>query len=319
MAETPAKEQSGLLSNILAVAGLVILLGILIWGTTHLAALSGSWFSSFSFSSPSSSKTIKVTVPTKKISSGEQFSVSWKYNPRNVGTYALLYQCKEGFQFKATVAGNTPVAIPCGIGYTMLAENNKFDVIPLLSGTSSVDVQLSIIFMSSAATATGTPSQVRGNAKVTIIHSTSTLPQAAENTPVEKTSMLQTVETPSTNATDSPNLSVRILSKGVIDPIGGNIISREPTSPNDLVSVRFLISNDGGTSTGPWYFTAKLPTSPNYPYTSPAQAPLKAGGKIENMLRFKNAIPGGVFSVTVDPVNEVKESDEGNNSASTSI
>ncbi|MEK7106704.1 MAG: hypothetical protein AAB899_00760 [Patescibacteria group bacterium] len=330
MADKPVAEKSGMFSNILAVAGLVILIAIIVWGAANLASLSGSWLSSLSSAFSFSSKSIKVTVPSKKLPSGEQFSVSWKYNPEGAGTYALLYQCKEGFQFKTAVAGNAPVAIPCGIGYTMLAEDNKFNVIPFLSGTSSLDVPLSIIFMPSAAAATGTPSRIQGSASVTIVSASA---EPAETT-LELQAQPQTNELPapagaeaggqsgipaSANATGSADLSVRILSKGVIDPISGDIIPRSPTSANDLVAARFLISNDGSATTGPWYFGALLPTSPAYPYTSPAQMPLKAGGSIENMLRFKNAVPGGIFSVTIDPVNEVRESNEGNNSASTSI
>lgn len=132
-------------------------------------------------------------------------------------------------------------------------------------------------------------------------------------------SITQTSTTSSGGGANSPDLSVKILSVGVIDPISGNIIPREPTRPDDLVAVRFLISNGGNAPTGSWHFTAQLPTTPAYPYSSPAQVSLPPKGSIENMLRFKNAVPGGVFTVSVDPINEVKESNEGNNTASVSI
>ncbi|MDO8553150.1 MAG: hypothetical protein Q7S01_06555 [bacterium] len=319
MAETPVPEKSGMFSNILAVAGLVILIGIIVWGASNLALFSGSWFSSFS-SILSSSKSIKLTVPTKNIPSGEQFTVSWKYNPAGTGTYAFLYQCREGFQFKTTSPDNKQIVIPCGVGYTMLSTDNKFAVTPYLTGTSTVKVPLSVIFISSAPVTPGkTVAQPQGNATVTVVGA-GTAPvetsPVTESAPAVETQP-QTITAPST--TGVADLSVRILSTGVIDPISGNIIPREPVSPNDLVAVRFLITNASGSSTGPWYFTAQLPTSPMYPYTSPAQTSLAPGASIENMLRFKNAVPGGLFSVSLDPVNEVKESNEGNNSASVSI
>src|SRR3989338_7478281 len=88
------------------------------------------------------------------------------------------------------------------------------------------------------------------------------------------------------------DLSVRILSLGVIDRISGDIIPRSPMSPDDLVAVRFLISNSGNVPTGPWYFTAQLPTTaPNSAYASPVQASLAPGDSIENMLRFTYAVP----------------------------
>ncbi len=141
----------------------------------------------------------------------------------------------------------------------------------------------------------------------------------SDSAPALSTTPAQSSALSSGDGANVPDLSVRILSAGVIDPISGNVIPREPTAPSDLVAVRFLISNSGNAPTGLWYFTAQLPTSPAYLYSSPAQTSLVPGGSIENMLRFKNAVPSGTFSVTVDPSNQVSESNEGNNTASQRI
>ncbi|KKW34607.1 MAG: hypothetical protein UY81_C0068G0011, partial [Candidatus Giovannonibacteria bacterium GW2011_GWA2_53_7] len=159
---------------------------------------------------------------------------------------------------------------------------------------------------------------------VTIINAANTspaIPAAAPATTAETSHVpdAKTADVPSARVPGLPDLSVRILSKGVIEPVSGDIISREPTSPEELVAVRFLISNVGGASTGTWYFTAQLPIYPDYAYASPAQVPLARGASIENTLRFKNAVPGGIFSVSVDPVDEVRESSEINNTASVNI
>ncbi|MDO8522575.1 MAG: hypothetical protein Q7S08_04850 [bacterium] len=309
MAEKPVAEKTGMFSNILTVTGLVILIAIIVWGLFHLETLSKSWLSSFASMFSPSAKFIQITAPSNKLPSGEEFPVSWKYTPKNAGKYAFLYQCREGFQFKTFGTGSKTIAIPCGVGYTMPGSNNKFNVIPFLNGLSSLDVPFSIIFIPNAPVATGTPmSQAEGNASVTIIN------------PSLAASPAKPVPEPApAPASGLPDLSVRILSKGVIDPISGNLIARPPTSPNELVAVRFLISNDGSASTGTWYFTAQLPISPAYLYSSPAQEPLAQGARIENMLRFKNAVPGGTFYVSVDPVDEVKESSEINNTASVTI
>lgn len=157
-------------------------------------------------------------------------------------------------------------------------------------------------------------------AKTTQTIATSTV---KEKTLVSSPAPAPTISTQPSTASGAdvnlPDLSVKILSVGVIDPISGNIIPREPTRPDDLVAVRFLISNSGNAPTGTWYFTAQLPTTPPYPYSSPAQNSLPSGGSIENMLRFKNAIPGGLFTVSVDPSNQVSESNESNNTASVNI
>ena len=90
-------------------------------------------------------------------------------------------------------------------------------------------------------------------AKTTQAIATST---TKEKTPVSSPAPAPTTSTQPSAASgvdvNLPDLSVRILSVGVIDPISGNIIQREPTSPNDLVAVRFLISNGGGAPAGSW-------------------------------------------------------------------
>ena len=318
----PKKEpqKTGIFSNILAVAGLVILLAIIFWGLFNVGVLSKSWFTGL-FSA--SSKSIVVTVPKTKIPTGGEFPISWKYTPKAAGTYALLYQCREGFQFKTTVVGGVESGIPCGTGYTMLSKDNTFKVIPVLSGTSSLAVPLSVIFMPSATSSAGIPtSQAQGNATVTVINPDFTA-APAEVIPEPNSAVAEpepkVTQAPVKQVYGLPDLSVRILSHGVIDPISGDIIPREPVSYDEMVAVRFLISNVGGSTTGPWFFTAQLPTSPAYPYASPAQVPLARGASIENMLRFKNAVPGGTFYVAVDPVNEVRESSEINNTANTVI
>ena len=50
---------------------------------------------------------------------------------------------------------------------------------------------------------------------------------------------------------------------------------------------------------------------------SPAQATLSSGSRIVNTLRFTQTNPGGgMFSVTVDPSNTVRDSNRSNNNAS---
>lgn len=117
-----------------------------------------------------------------------------------------------------------------------------------------------------------------------------------------------------------PDLNVQILSEGIIDPVSGNIVPRQTTSPSDVVAVRFDIANNGTAPTGAWYFSAELPTLPSYTYTSPAQASLAPGEHIENTLRFAQ-VParGGTFTVSVDSSGLVNESNENNNIASQNI
>lgn len=96
------------------------------------------------------------------------------------------------------------------------------------------------------------------------------------------------------------DITVRIIDVGVIDRATGAFVHRPPT-PYDIAAVQFDVANDGGSSTGRWYFDAMLPTDVyGYPYTSPEQAPLGPGDHIINTLQFAPVIPGGgPFEVTI--------------------
>ncbi|MDO8481760.1 MAG: CARDB domain-containing protein [bacterium] len=310
---TKGQQRKKLLLNILAIVGLVILISIVILGLYRIATLSKSWFSSF-FSRNANS--IQITVSPTKVASGESATILWKYSAKEAGAYGFLYQCDKNLVLKTPGAVSDVLnAIPCGASYKIPSTKTSLSLIPTLSGTSSASIPISIIFVPSATSGT----RAQGNATLQIVSKKSTavtFPAPSTNTTSPVPSNPPQAEPYAPKAVD---LSVYILSVGVIEPISGNIIPRKPTSPNDLVAVRFTVANHGNTSSGPWYFTAQLPTTSAYTYTSPVQASLTPGSSIENMLRFTNASSEGMFTVSVDPSNQVNESNEDDNFASVRI
>lgn len=297
----PAPADKSLLTNILTIAGFVIVIVIVIWGLVHLASLSGPWFSSL-FEHPAPS--IQVTAPASA-TSGDPVSISWKYNPPAAGSYAFLYQCQKGLQFEtqnpAQSATSTYLGIPCGIAYTVQSTNNSMAVLPLLSGTTSVRDTLSIIFIPSA-----TGAQAQGTAAITINTAT-----PAPSAPAKTAATVAP-----TSYAGPADLSVRVINVGVIDPSTGLFVNRAATSPSDMVAVQFDIANIGGSSSGSYYFTAQLPTAQSYPYTSPLQTSLAPGSHIVNTLRFTDVAPGGgTFSVSIN----TSDANGGNNYASISV
>src|SRR5580704_3418350 len=95
-------EKPSMLSNILAIIGLIILVIIIVWGLVHLAELSSGWFSSlFEKSAP----TLSINAPSDAVS-GTPVAISWDYSTTATGTYAFLYQCQNGLQFAVVNATN---------------------------------------------------------------------------------------------------------------------------------------------------------------------------------------------------------------------
>lgn len=311
--QTPPR--TGLISNILAIAGFIILIAIVVWGAFNFLNIASSGFASLF--SRNSGNTIAVTLSNRTVSSGQPLDVSWKYSPAaNGGSYSLMYQCKDGFQFRGINSAGVVSPIPCGAPYTIGDSSAKsVRLVPVLAGTASSDIPFSIVY-AQASTASGTSTsktsgtRAQGNATVTVTPQAGGMPVATSTLPVAGSGATRTVAT----VPGKPDLAVRILAVGMIDPYSGVFVQRMPNNPNDVMAVKFDIANVGAGPSGTWYFSAQLPTSPASPYFSPAQRSLGRGDHIENTLRFNRVMAGGGnFTVTVDPSNAVGELNESNN------
>lgn len=306
MSDSPQGQQSpGILANILAVAGFIILIIVIVWGAYHLLRLTGSGVTSL-FSRFGSGNSITVTVP-KETQSGTAFPLSWEYKSTEEGAYSFLYQCKTGFRFDMNANGRAS-AIPCGSAYTVGTSTN-ISLVPVLAGTTTMDVPVSVVFIPAA---TSTAARPQGTATVRV------LPKAGTTTATPTTTSAPT--TPTTSTTPRPagvaDLSVRIIAVGVINPVTGAFENRYPVGPEEIAAVQFDIANNGSASSGNYYFSVNLPMQGGYLYQSPIQANLTPGSHVMNTLRFKPLMAGGgTVTVSVDTTYAVRESNEGNNTA----
>jgi len=283
--QMPEEPKASLVSNILAIVGFIILIVVVIWGLVHLANISRAWFSSFFGWNDAA---IEVTAP-KSVTSGLPFDVSWKYDEPVEGTYAFLYQCQGNLQLQTPSPIGTLNSVPCGAAFTISGASKEVSITPLLAGSESLSVPLSIIFMPS-----GTGTQAQGSATVTVTPTTqmtapvptpSPTPIVVEETPAPApTPAPSPTPTPTPVATSPADLSVRIVAVS-IDGAGSGVAT-------------FDIENVGGTSSGAYYFTATLPTQTGYTYNSPAQTSLAPGSHIVSTLRFSGGV-SGIFSVSI--------------------
>lgn len=294
---THGEPKASLVSNTLAIVGFIIVIVIVLWGLFHIATLGAPWLSSL-FGSGSNS--IKVTVPAN-VTSGTAFPVSWKYSTSEKGSYAFLYQCKDIVHFQTTSADGATSTIPCGAAFTVAATNNILTVTPLLSGTASTTVPLSIVFIPSATTS----AQVQGSATVAVN------PQSAPGVVVRPATTTPVVVTPV-----APMTPTKPVSAGPTD-LTVQITSVIPDGSGGAIAT-FDIGNDGLSSTGSYTFTAQLPTADGYLYSSPLQSSLAPGDHIVNTLRFSQAV-SGIFSVVVDPSRVKNELRTDNNYASSQV
>jgi hypothetical protein len=263
---TQATKRGDLVANILAIAGFIILIIIIVWGLLHLASLSSGWFASLFQKKADTS--ISVSAPSSVVS-GTPMTLSWKYSSKDKGSYALLYQCNTGVQFAAPSSNQSFALVPCGAAFTLGSATTSITLIPVSNATSSVKIPLTVLFMPSTS---GT--QAQGSASMTVTPGA----KAVAETPAP------VVTKPGSVATGPADLSITIVASNV-DQFGNGTVS-------------FDIANIGGSSSGTYYFTAQLPASQPYTYNSPAQASLAPGSHILSTLTFTQAI-SGTFSVNI--------------------
>ncbi len=292
---TAVKPRPSVYSSALAIIGFIILIVIVLWGLFHIASLTSPFFASLF--NGNGSGTIQVTAPTS-IKSGESFALRWKYSPKENGMYALLYQCKDNFHFEIPRGEGASTSVPCGTAYGVPASNNADNMIsitPMLSGSASTSIPVSLIFMPSATSS----KQAQGSASIMVVPSGVPVVQVPDPVTPAPTSPVTTQPRPTSRA----DLSVQILGVSV--------------DPSGMAVVEFDIANIGGSASGSYYFQAFLPTQSVYTYTSPLQSSLGAGAHMVNTLRFSQGI-SGTISIVVDHTDSVSESNENNNYASQS-
>lgn len=279
---THEEPKQGLLSNVLALAGLIVLAIIVVWGLLHLASLVAPSLSKFFSRTPQ----IAITAPSDVVS-GEAFTMSWTYAAPEKGVYALLYQCNDALSFEMPDAAGAVRTIPCGAAYTVGTEKSS-SLTPRLSAEKALDASISVVFIPSATTSKQAQATATMNVRPAEVQATS--PQTGAPA------------APVAHSSGPADVSVSITSASV-DQYGNAVVS-------------FDIANIGGSASPAYYFSAQLPTTSNagYTYTSPQQSSLGAGDRVANTLRFSQAT-GGVVTITVS----IADSNSSNNYASQSM
>ncbi|HEC94155.1 MAG TPA: hypothetical protein ENI56_02165 [Candidatus Kaiserbacteria bacterium] len=119
-----------------------------------------------------------------------------------------------------------------------------------------------------------------------------------------------------------PDLATTITAVGYLTSSSTNSFVVSNTIPaHAQVAVKFRITNQGTNVTGPWNLEIHIPTELNSIYQSKTIKSLVPGQPEDFMVHFTNAIAGTNEKIIVvaDPKNQVKESNEKNNSASVGI
>lgn len=116
------------------------------------------------------------------------------------------------------------------------------------------------------------------------------------------------------------DLTVSIIGVGKI--VNGALVVG-PVAKGTTASAKFAVFNYGTEATGPWKFTAKLPSGDTNisTFLSPIQESIPSGQGIEFTIGWEDLAQVGnnFFSVTVDTDNSIREAIETNNTASSVV
>ncbi|MFI5260421.1 MAG: hypothetical protein ACHQU0_01330 [Candidatus Paceibacteria bacterium] len=198
------------------------------------------------------------------------------------------------------------------------------------------------VYLGSVFTPASSPSvAVVPNASSTIIsfgESTSTPAASTTTTTTEPAPTPKQVPTTAGTKTDNvyqiggatttptvtglPDLIATIKAVGYLSTTTTDSFIATTTVPNgNRPAVVFTIKNVGGSATGPWRFSASIPTQTAYIYQSQPQQSLNPGDSIDYTLGFDEANKGAnqMISITANFDHAVTESTVNNNSASASV
>ena len=190
------------------------------------------------------------------------------------------------------------------------SEEPALSVVPTASTTIPFGTTTEPIIDSPAAPATTTP------AKPATPHWTPGTPADVPGTPSATTII-------PVSYYGLPDLALTLESVGYLTNASSTetLIATTTIPAGAQIAVKFRVTNTGTNVSGPWVIRISVPSEGSALTQTFAQAPLVPSQPSEYVARIGNVTPGSgrVISISVDPDNTVTESNEGNNTASTTL
>ncbi|HXK39624.1 MAG TPA: CARDB domain-containing protein [Candidatus Paceibacterota bacterium] len=305
-----------------------------------------------SFFSPA--ERIVVSVVDSQVVVDEPFSVTWEHRGKESdGSYTMIYECRDAVHL-ARVSPQGESTLFCNTEVPILGSDSSLSLVARGEVDGIVQIPLSIRFTRNNTSVIGEEGTVeivvQGERFDTGIATSTDNGADDDETPASTTTRPTTppaTRTPNpvaprpgtptfttipivTQPTSDPNgeadLSIRVLGTGLADSDCRDFDERNEI-PQDLPSgkrgaIQFEIENDGTKKTGDdWNFSVKLPTSPSETFTSPSQPDLFPNDKVTYTICFNRVVnrDEAEYTITVDPRDEVDESNERNNSITREI
>lgn len=266
-----------------------------------------------------------MTADKKIVNSGEDFNINFKKGDNATdGLFTISYGCSANANlFSVENSGLKKIA--CDTPYYLLDNGTTIKIRP-----STDDSVVRLVITGAFENNTTQKIETVGVARITVTNSAANVVADVPNKTATTTNNSNVTGNTNTNNYASSllptyygkaDLAVRILQVGLMTNGTNLITNQNQFSYSDMVGIRFEIRNDGDTNTGPWSFTATLPSISTPTYNSNTQISLKPGESIIFTLGFSNLSGqyNGVITINADPLNLISESNKINNTASQTI
>ncbi len=327
-----------------AVIGFIAVLSFGTWGAVTAVRFAPNALSSLGAAAVSltsifiPAERLTLSIEKHDIASEDEILVSWTHeNPESEGSYALSYGCVDGVSvFSPGADGKLTLAF-CDTPFNFLSASDSIRIavtsdtqpivaVPLtLSYTRVGETEPAIVATSEIAVRNDEikPTEtVAGATTNTAVSAPRTPSEGARRTTAYTLGTTGNAPYPTGTGVD---LVARIVETGAIDVTTNTFVASSSVHASLVVrpAARFVIENLGTAASGPWSFSAVLPTSPAHIFNSEAQKSLGPNDRIEFTLGFDSFVVNengvGTFTVNVDPMNAVKEVSEENNIAKADI
>ncbi len=304
----------GLLSLILIVFIVIMILLSLITLPSALNKLTNT-FSAALYSIFIPAEKATMMTDRKSINSGDDIKITFKNEGINsTGVFAITYACDPNISL-SSVESRGLKKIDCDNPYYLLTNQTIITLRP------TTEKQVSNLVITGYFENDDTHKMdTVGLSRIIVKNNTNDYlsdPNLETNNNSTATSTITRVNTQS----DKPDLAIRILQVGILNSYTNLISPQNQFQYYDPIGIKFEVRNDGTANTGPWYFTATLPSISTPFYISNQQISLRPGDSIIFTLGFSNLKsqnPGSI-TIEIDPQNTISDNIRHNNVAVSQI
>ena len=265
-----------------------------------------------------------MTTDRTIIKSGEDFNINFKKGDGMTdGLFTVSYTCDTAAELLSVETSGLK-KIECDTRYYLLEKDTSIKI-----RVNTQDTVVRLVIEGAFENNENQKIETIGVARITVKNSSDITVVTPTETPVSNPAVTPTVNPPYIPSQPAPiqpvyygkpDLAVRMLQTGLLS--GNSVITNQNQfSYNSMVGIKFEIRNDGDVATGPWTFTAILPSVSTPNYNSNSQISLRPGESIIFTLGFSNLtnVYTSNISVTADPLNFVTENNEYNNAITSTI